>query len=117
MRSPKGPTGTSCRPSTRSRSTTWSTFDSPTAGCGPVPSRSPTRVRSPVTDQDQAAPEQAPADPADDMPYEAARDELIEVVRRLEAGGTSVEESLALWERGEALAEIWQQWIGCGRGG
>jgi exodeoxyribonuclease VII small subunit len=36
--------------------------------------------------------------------YEAARDELIEVVRRLEAGGLSLEDSLALWERGEALA-------------
>lgn len=32
--------------------------------------------------------------------YEQARDELIEVVRRLEAGGTTLEESLALWERG-----------------
>ena len=36
--------------------------------------------------------------------YEDAREELIEVVRRLEAGGTTLEESLALWERGEALA-------------
>jgi len=38
--------------------------------------------------------------------YEDARDELIEVVRTLEAGGTTLEESLALWERGEALAKI-----------
>ncbi|MER8235913.1 exodeoxyribonuclease VII small subunit [Streptomyces sp. NPDC094049] len=38
--------------------------------------------------------------------YEEARDELIEVVRRLEAGGTSLEESLALWERGEELAKV-----------
>ncbi|MEG3629595.1 exodeoxyribonuclease VII small subunit [Streptomyces poriticola] len=38
--------------------------------------------------------------------YEQARDELIEVVRRLEAGGTTLEESLALWERGEELAGI-----------
>lgn len=36
--------------------------------------------------------------------YEAARDELAEVVKRLEAGGLSLEDSLALWERGEALA-------------
>lgn len=36
--------------------------------------------------------------------YEAARDELVDVVRRLEAGGLSLEDSLALWERGEALA-------------
>ncbi|MFI0984300.1 exodeoxyribonuclease VII small subunit [Streptomyces exfoliatus] len=38
--------------------------------------------------------------------YEQARDELIEVVRRLEAGGTSLEDSLALWERGEELAKV-----------
>jgi exodeoxyribonuclease VII small subunit len=38
--------------------------------------------------------------------YEQARDELVEVVRKLEAGGLSLEESLALWERGEALAKI-----------
>lgn len=38
--------------------------------------------------------------------YEAARDELVEVVRSLEAGGRSLEESLALWERGEALAKV-----------
>jgi len=43
--------------------------------------------------------------------YEEARDELIEVVRRLEAGGTTLEESLALWERGEALAKICQTWL------
>ena len=36
--------------------------------------------------------------------YEEAREELVEVVRRLEAGGTTLEESLALWERGEKLA-------------
>lgn len=36
--------------------------------------------------------------------YEAARDELVEVVRRLEQGGLDLETSLALWERGEALA-------------
>jgi exodeoxyribonuclease VII small subunit len=43
--------------------------------------------------------------------YEAAREELIEVVRRLEQGGTSLEESLALWERGEQLAKICQDWL------
>ncbi|MBW4719216.1 exodeoxyribonuclease VII small subunit [Saccharothrix obliqua] len=37
--------------------------------------------------------------------YEEARDELVEVVRKLEAGGLSLEESLKLWERGEALAK------------
>ena len=43
--------------------------------------------------------------------YEQARDELVEVVRRLEAGGTSLEEALALWERGEALAARCQTWL------
>ena len=43
--------------------------------------------------------------------YEEAREELIEVVRTLEAGGTTLEESLALWERGEALATVCQQWL------
>ncbi len=41
-----------------------------------------------------------------DLDYEQARDELAEVVARLEAGGLSLEESLALWERGETLAKI-----------
>ena len=36
--------------------------------------------------------------------YEQARDELVEVVRKLEAGGLSLDDAVALWERGEALA-------------
>jgi exodeoxyribonuclease VII small subunit len=49
---------------------------------------------------------------SEDTPtYEAAREELIEVVRTLEAGGTTLEESLALWERGEALAKVCQSWL------
>ncbi|CAM5462886.1 MULTISPECIES: exodeoxyribonuclease VII small subunit [Actinomycetes] len=43
--------------------------------------------------------------------YEQARDELIEVVRSLEAGGTTLEESLALWERGEELAKVCRRWL------
>ncbi|MER5812277.1 exodeoxyribonuclease VII small subunit [Streptomyces sp. NPDC002033] len=43
--------------------------------------------------------------------YEQARDELVEVVRKLEAGGTSLEESLALWERGEELAKVCRHWL------
>ena len=46
-----------------------------------------------------------------ELSYEAARDELAEVVRRLEAGGTTLEESLTLWERGEQLATTCQQWL------
>lgn len=48
-----------------------------------------------------------PASPS----YEVARDELVEVVRRLEAGGVTLEESLTLWERGEELAKICQGWL------
>ncbi|WP_447039635.1 exodeoxyribonuclease VII small subunit [Streptomyces sp. DSM 118878] len=48
---------------------------------------------------------------ADALGYEQARDELIEVVRRLETGGTTLEESLALWERGEELAKICRRWL------
>jgi exodeoxyribonuclease VII small subunit len=43
--------------------------------------------------------------------YEQARDELADVVRRLEAGGLTLEESLALWERGEQLATTCQEWL------
>ncbi|MFJ9372339.1 exodeoxyribonuclease VII small subunit [Streptomyces sp. NPDC101455] len=43
--------------------------------------------------------------------YEQARDELIEVVRRLEAGGTTLEESLTLWERGEQLSKVCRRWL------
>lgn len=46
-----------------------------------------------------------------EISYEQAREELVEVVRKLEAGGTSLEESLALWERGEELAATCQQWL------
>ncbi|MBU2073276.1 MAG: exodeoxyribonuclease VII small subunit [Actinobacteria bacterium] len=43
--------------------------------------------------------------------YEESREELVDVVRRLEAGGTTLEESLALWERGEHLARVCQRWL------
>ena len=43
--------------------------------------------------------------------YEAARDELAEVVSSLETGGAPLEESLKLWERGEELAKICQEWL------
>lgn len=46
-----------------------------------------------------------------DLTYEQARDELVAVVQRLEAGGESLEASLALWERGEALAGRCQEWL------
>ena len=56
---------------------------------------------------------EAAALPADieAMSYEQARDELVAVVSRLEAGGASLEESLSLWERGEALATRCESWL------
>jgi exodeoxyribonuclease VII small subunit len=51
------------------------------------------------------------ADEPDRPPYEQARDELTELVRRLEAGGLSLAESLQLWERGEELADICEEWL------
>ena len=45
------------------------------------------------------------------LSYEQARDELVTVVATLEAGGTTLEDSLALWERGETLAARCQEWL------
>ena len=45
------------------------------------------------------------------LSYEQARDELVQVVARLEAGSEPLEASLALWERGEALAARCQEWL------
>lgn len=46
-----------------------------------------------------------------ELSYEEARDELVKVVAQLEQGGSSLEESLALWERGEALAKRCEEWL------
>ena len=46
-----------------------------------------------------------------ELSYEQARDELVDVVRRLEEGGTTLEESLTLWERGEELARVCERWL------
>lgn len=45
------------------------------------------------------------------LPYEQARDELVSIVARLESGQTSLEDSMALWERGEALAAHCSRWL------
>jgi len=54
--------------------------------------------------------EASPSDPGV-LSYEQARDELVAVVAALESGGVALEESLALWERGEALAARCQEWL------
>jgi exodeoxyribonuclease VII small subunit len=43
---------------------------------------------------------------ASELGYEQARDQLVEVIRELEAGGLSLEQSLGLWEKGEQLAKV-----------
>ena len=53
----------------------------------------------------------AASTPVDELSYEAARDELVRVVQELESGGASLEQSLALWERGNALADRCEQWL------
>jgi exodeoxyribonuclease VII small subunit len=79
------------------------------------PARGQVTRKQPAGDQPSdgqpAAGQPAPGAPAAEMPYEQARDELIEVVRRLEGGGLTLEQSLELWERGERLAAICQQWL------
>ncbi|MCB5283504.1 exodeoxyribonuclease VII small subunit [Arthrobacter sp. AL08] len=57
------------------------------------------------------AAETTPGNDIDALSYEEAREELVGVVSRLEAGGVSLEESLSLWERGEALAKRCEQWL------
>jgi exodeoxyribonuclease VII small subunit len=57
-----------------------------------------------VTDGAGAAPKEA-------LSYEQARDTLAAVVKRLEAGGLTLEQSLELWERGERLAAVCEEWL------
>lgn len=53
----------------------------------------------------------ARTDDIEQMSYERAREELVEVVTKLETGGAPLEESLALWQRGEALADRCERWL------
>ena len=56
-------------------------------------------------------PAETPAGDISGLSYEQAREELVSVVSQLEAGGVSLEQSLALWERGEALADRCEDWL------
>jgi len=78
----------------------------PTAG-----RKSPAKPTSPITPTSPAPPAEDPNADVAGLGYEQARDELVAVVARLEAGAGTLEESLALWERGEALAARCQQWL------
>jgi len=46
-----------------------------------------------------------------ELSYEEAREQLVEIVRKLEAGSVPLSESMALWEQGEQLATICQKWL------
>ena len=67
-------------------------------------------AKKPDPSQPTAAADRA-ADGTSALSYEQARDQLTEVVRQLEAGGLTLEQSLDLWERGERLAAICAQWL------
>ena len=56
-----------------------------------------------------AGPDAVP--PSEALSYEQARDKLAAVVKRLEAGGLTLEQSLELWERGERLAAVCEEWL------
>ena len=62
-----------------------------------------------VTDSGGAAPQSSKG--AETLTYEQARDKLAAVVKRLEAGGLTLEQSLELWERGERLATVCGEWL------
>jgi exodeoxyribonuclease VII small subunit len=53
----------------------------------------------------------SPASDVQALSYEEARDELIRVVSELEQGSATLEQSLSLWERGEALASRCEEWL------
>ncbi|MFW5416349.1 exodeoxyribonuclease VII small subunit [Nocardiopsis sp. CNT-189] len=68
------------------------------------------KATAPDPDAPEQNPEQSgPAEP--ELSYEEAREELDTVVRRLESGGLTLKESLALWEKGEQLAKTCEQWL------
>jgi exodeoxyribonuclease VII small subunit len=67
------------------------------------------RVEAVTDGSEQAAPAEAP--PSEALSYEQARDKLAAVVKRLEAGGLTLEQSLDLWERGERLAAVCGEWL------
>ncbi|KGN33561.1 exodeoxyribonuclease VII small subunit [Knoellia flava TL1] len=69
----------------------------------PQPESDETVVAAPEVDE-------ANADVAE-MSYEAARDELVDIVARLENGQVGLEDSMGLWQRGEVLAAHCAQWL------
>jgi len=69
------------------------------------------RVRAVTKGGADAVPKEADGAPREALSYEQARDKLAAVVKRLEAGGLTLEQSLELWERGERLAAVCGEWL------
>ncbi len=61
--------------------------------------------------QDEQGFAQVRTEDIETMSYEQAREELVSVVQQLETGGVPLEQSLALWQRGEALADLCERWL------
>jgi exodeoxyribonuclease VII small subunit len=64
-----------------------------------------------MTDRVEAVTDGGGAASSEALSYEQARDKLAAVVKRLEAGGLTLEQSLELWERGERLAAVCGEWL------
>jgi exodeoxyribonuclease VII small subunit len=64
-----------------------------------------------VAPKDPKSPKGTNGGPKEALSYEQARDKLAAVVKRLEAGGLTLEQSLELWERGERLAGVCGEWL------
>ena len=64
-----------------------------------------------MTDGADGQPSAGPPKGSETLSYEQARDKLAAVVKRLEAGGLTLEQSLELWERGERLATVCGEWL------
>jgi exodeoxyribonuclease VII small subunit len=71
----------------------------------------PVRRLQPEPNRRDTMTDNEPAGQAAGPSYEVARDELVQIVQRLESGGAPLDEALTLWERGEELAAICQRWL------
>jgi exodeoxyribonuclease VII small subunit len=78
---------------------------------GAAPKEASAALKETGTAAKEAGVRKADAAPKETLSYEQARDKLAAVVKRLEAGGLTLEQSLELWERGERLAAVCGEWL------
>ena len=78
---------------------------------GAAPKEASAALKETGTSAKEAGVRKADAAPKETLSYEQARDKLAAVVKRLEAGGLTLEQSLELWERGERLAAVCGEWL------